>query len=127
MLIELKKISKDYQVGLEPVHALRTIDCNIDKAEYVAIMDSDVVFKAPVYFKDFFQGTKMTWSYLARTKQNELEEVWGVWKDSVHRMIDKNMDTYYMYNAFPFVFKTASLKGAYDFFIKLRLSASNTQ
>ena len=87
--------------------------------EYVAIMDSDVVFKAPVYFKDFFRGTKMTWNYLARTKQNETEEVWGVWKDAVHRMTGKNMDTYYMYNAFPFAFKTASLKGAYDFFIKL--------
>jgi len=38
MLINLKKIVKDYQVGLEAVHALRGVDLRIDKAEYVAVM-----------------------------------------------------------------------------------------
>lgn len=38
MLIDLKEITKDYQVGLEAVHALRGITLNIDKGEYVAIM-----------------------------------------------------------------------------------------
>ncbi|HHS13480.1 MAG TPA: ABC transporter ATP-binding protein [bacterium] len=38
MLIELKKITKEYQVGLEPVRALRGVDLNIDRGEYVAIM-----------------------------------------------------------------------------------------
>jgi hypothetical protein len=87
--------------------------------EYTLILDSDVVFKAPVYFKDFFQGTKMTWNYLAKNKENEKEEVWGVWQDAVRKMTNQTMDNYYMYNAFPFVFKTASLKGAYEFFLKL--------
>ena len=38
MLIDLKKIDKDYQVGLEAVHALRGIDLKMQKGEYVAIM-----------------------------------------------------------------------------------------
>lgn len=38
MLIDLHDITKDYQVGLESVHALRGIDLRIDKGEYVAIM-----------------------------------------------------------------------------------------
>ncbi len=38
MLIDLKGIVKDYQVGLESVHALRAIDLQINKGEYVAIM-----------------------------------------------------------------------------------------
>ena len=38
MLIDLKKIVKDYHLGLEVVHALRGVNCKIDKNEYVAIM-----------------------------------------------------------------------------------------
>ncbi len=38
MLIHLKKIVKDYQVGLEKVHALRGVDLKINKNEYVSIM-----------------------------------------------------------------------------------------
>lgn len=38
MLIDLKTIQKDYQVGLEVVHALQKVDLAIDKGEYVAIM-----------------------------------------------------------------------------------------
>lgn len=38
MLIDLKTIEKNYQVGLEVVHALRKIDLAIDQGEYVAIM-----------------------------------------------------------------------------------------
>ena len=38
MLIDLKKIDKNYQVGLEAVHALRSIDLKMKKGEYVAIM-----------------------------------------------------------------------------------------
>ena len=38
MLIALEGITKDYQVGLESVHALRGINMEIDKAEYLAIM-----------------------------------------------------------------------------------------
>ena len=38
MLIDLKAIKKDYQVGLVAVHALKKIDLSIEKGEYVAIM-----------------------------------------------------------------------------------------
>jgi putative ABC transport system ATP-binding protein len=38
MLIDLKKVVKNYQVGLEAVHALRSIDIKMKKGEYVAIM-----------------------------------------------------------------------------------------
>lgn len=38
MLIDLHDIIKDYQVGLESVHALRGINLQIAKGEYVAIM-----------------------------------------------------------------------------------------
>lgn len=38
MMIELKDIKKDYHLGLETVHALRSINLNIDENEYVAIM-----------------------------------------------------------------------------------------
>jgi putative ABC transport system ATP-binding protein len=38
MLIDLKDIVKNYQVGLEAVLALRGIDLQIDKGEYVSIM-----------------------------------------------------------------------------------------
>jgi len=38
MLIALEDITKDYQVGLEAVHALRGINLEIDKGEYLAIM-----------------------------------------------------------------------------------------
>jgi putative ABC transport system ATP-binding protein len=38
MLIELKKLTKDYHVGTETVRALRGVDLKIDKGEYVSIM-----------------------------------------------------------------------------------------
>ena len=38
MLIELKKLKKDYFIGAETVHALRGVDLKIDKNEYVSIM-----------------------------------------------------------------------------------------
>jgi putative ABC transport system ATP-binding protein len=38
MLIEFQKITKDYQIGLEAVHALREVSLKIDKNEYLAIM-----------------------------------------------------------------------------------------
>lgn len=38
MLIDLKNIQKDYQIGTEVVHALNSISLQIDKGEYVAIM-----------------------------------------------------------------------------------------
>jgi len=38
MLIDLKDIKKDYQVGLEVVHALRGIQLQVKKGEYMAIM-----------------------------------------------------------------------------------------
>ncbi|MFH1941788.1 MAG: ABC transporter ATP-binding protein [bacterium] len=38
MLIDLKDIVKNYQVGLEDVHALRGVDLQINKGEYVSVM-----------------------------------------------------------------------------------------
>jgi putative ABC transport system ATP-binding protein len=38
MLIEFQKIAKDYQIGLEVVHALREVSLKIGKNEYLAIM-----------------------------------------------------------------------------------------
>lgn len=38
MLIDIKKLVKEYHMGLEVVHALNGIDLAIDKGEYVAIM-----------------------------------------------------------------------------------------
>ncbi len=38
MLIDLKNIQKDYEIGMQVVHALNSISLQIDKGEYVAIM-----------------------------------------------------------------------------------------
>jgi len=38
MLIDIHSLVKDYQVGMESVHALRGVNVKIDKGEYVAIM-----------------------------------------------------------------------------------------
>lgn len=38
MMIELKKIVKEYHLGLETVHALQGVDLKLEKNEYVAIM-----------------------------------------------------------------------------------------
>lgn len=38
VLIELKDITKTYQLGSEPVHALQGVTLNIESGEYVAIM-----------------------------------------------------------------------------------------
>jgi len=38
MIINMEKITKEYAVGGEVVHALRGIDLNIEKNEYIAIM-----------------------------------------------------------------------------------------
>ena len=37
-MIRLKQVSKLYQMGMETVHALREVDLNINRGEYVAIM-----------------------------------------------------------------------------------------
>ena len=38
MLIKLRGISKIYRIGVETVHALRTVDLDIGENEFVAIM-----------------------------------------------------------------------------------------
>jgi putative ABC transport system ATP-binding protein len=37
-IIELKEISKVYKMGVETIHALRSISLAIEKNEYVALM-----------------------------------------------------------------------------------------
>jgi hypothetical protein len=87
--------------------------------EYVAIMDSDVILKKDVHFESFWEEDKIKWYCLSRTPENNSEEVWAVWQDSVLRMTGKHMDKYYMYNAFPFLFRTKELKNAYHAFVGL--------
>lgn len=87
--------------------------------EYVAIMDSDVILKDFVKFEDFFIDGKLTWYYLPKTEQNSSETLWGVWGDSVFRMTKEPMRIFYMYNAFPFVFKKKTLREAHSKFLAL--------
>ena len=95
------------------------------KTEYVSIMDSDVIFKGPVSFDDFLIDQRLKWYFLKKNDTNQNESVWGVWGDSVLRMTRKPMTIYYMYNAFPFVFKTKTLEKADLEFAKLHNCSYN--
>lgn len=87
--------------------------------EFIMFIDSDVIFKSQVNFSNFFKEDKIKWFYLNKSKDNEKEEVWNVWGDSILRMLKHPMSVYYMYNSFPFVIRRDTLKKAYLKFIDL--------
>jgi hypothetical protein len=87
--------------------------------EYIMVVDSDVIFNDYFSYKDMMSDGKINWFYLNRTEENYNDEQWLVWQDSVFGMTNQDMNIYYMYNGFPYLFKRETLEKAYHKFIEL--------
>lgn len=80
-IIELKNISRKYQVGTETIHALRDITLNISKGEYVALMGPSGSGKSTLMNIIGCLDTPSSGSYVLNNKpvssmnDNELAEV----------------------------------------------------
>jgi hypothetical protein len=88
--------------------------------DYILIMDCDVILNNFFSYKDMFsEDGKIHWYSLKRTTENNNDDQWVVWQESVLNMTNEKMDVFYMYNGFPFLFKNETLKLANDKFIEL--------
>jgi hypothetical protein len=87
--------------------------------EYIMVVDSDVIFNDYFSYTDMMSDGKINWFYLNRTEENYNDEQWLVWQDSVFGMTNQEMNIYYMYNGFPYLFKRETLEKAYHKFIEL--------
>jgi hypothetical protein len=92
-------------------------DINTD---YILIMDCDVIFI------DFFNidelicaDGRINWYLLHKNELNKNDDQWRVWEKSIKNMVNEDMNTYYMYNGFPFLFKRETLEGAYREFLSI--------
>jgi hypothetical protein len=91
-------------------------DINTD---YIMIMDCDVIFKNNFSPTNIINDNGcINWYILKRNDLNKNDDVWAVWENSIINMIGEKMDTYYMYNGFPFLFKRETLINAHKMFIK---------
>lgn len=90
------------------------------QSDYILIMDCDVIFNNYFSYKDMFsKDDRINWYYLKRTIENNNDDQWVVWQESVFNMTNDEMNVFYMYNGFPFLFKRETLKLANDKFLEL--------
>ena len=96
-------------------------DCFKDvTTEYLFIMDGDVILKKSFNLQSFINNDgKINWFYLNKNELNSKDDQWFVWEKSIKNMVNENMDKFYMYNGFPFLFKKETLLKANDKFISL--------
>lgn len=90
------------------------------KTDYILIMDCDVIFNNFFNPIDIInESGKIDWYILNKNDSNKDDDQWRVWEKSVKNMVNGDMNTYYMYNGFPFLFKRETLELAYKKFIDI--------
>lgn len=88
--------------------------------EYILIMDCDVILNEFFDIKDLIdESGKINWYYLSKTESNNKDDQWRVWEKSIKNMVNEDMNNFYMYNGFPFLFKRETLDLAYQKFISI--------
>lgn len=91
------------------------------KTEYIAFIDSDIIFTYTFSCKTYCIGDdgKIIWLIQRKNDQNNKQPQWWVWQDAVIKMTQAPMNTYYMCNGFPFFLKRKTLKEAYHKFLEV--------
>ena len=80
-------------------------------------MDCDVIIKDFFKIESFLnKDGKINWFYLNKNEYNCNDSQWFVWEKSIMNMVNEEMDKFFMYNSFPFLFKKETLKNADDKF-----------
>lgn len=118
---EYRLIPVEYDINGYLKQMVVKCDCFKDvETEYIFIMDCDVILKNSFNLESFINNDgKINWYYLTKNEINSKDDQWFVWEKSIMNMVNENMDKYYMYNSFPFLFKKETLLNAHDKFISL--------
>ena len=85
--------------------------------EYLAIVDSDIIFRKAFHVNELLNLTKkIQWKYWSNLPPTA--EV-TIWKEAFEKMTKTPQQVYYMLNEFPFVFTTRSMLQASVKFIEM--------
>lgn len=86
------------------------------KTEYIVYIDSDCIFTGQYNFSSLLNSNMKPYWYITDDIKN-----YGIptWHEAVKNMTCQDMKYYYMYNTFPFVIKTSTLKLAQDKFYEI--------
>lgn len=84
------------------------------KSEYIVYIDSDCIFTKRCDLSQLLNTDGKPYWHMT----DEAEAI-PIWREVVENMTQNEMKYYYMYNSFPFVIKTSTLKIANDHFIKV--------
>lgn len=115
IFIEIKPVHYDYHGYIKQmiVKAMAFLDVQTD---YIIYVDSDCIFTDKYDMSILINNIKKPYWYITDDVNNEGITVWH---DVVKDMTGSKMKNYYMYNSFPFIIKTSTLKLAYDKFIEI--------
>jgi len=88
--------------------------------DYILIMDCDVILNNFFNITDLINDDgKINWYLLHKNESNKNDDQWRVWEKSIKNMVNEDMNTFYMYNGFPFLFKKETLEAAYYHFLSI--------
>lgn len=115
---DYRLIAVEYDINGYLKQMVIKCDCYKDvTTDYILIMDCDVIIKDFFKIESFLnKDGKINWFYLNKNEYNCNDSQWSVWEKSIMNMVNENMDRFYMYNSFPFLFKKETLKNADDKF-----------
>jgi len=113
--IQIVPVNYDYHGYIKQMIVKATAYLNID-TQYTVYVDSDCIFTDKYEFSNLINSNGNPYWYITNDVDNNGITVW---KDVVKDMTFNDMKYYYMYNAFPFIIKTSTLKLANDKFIQL--------
>ena len=117
ILIEFKIIPVNYNYhGYIKQMIIKALVFNDVDTKYVVYIDSDCIFTNKYELSKLINNNGKPYWYFTNDVHNS-----GclVWSDVVKAMTNSEMKYYYMYNAFPFIVETSTLKIANEKFIEM--------
>lgn len=123
-VIKMTNVMKDTNIQVLPVHynyhgyikqmIVKAQAYSDVKSEYIVYVDSDCIFTRTCDLSRLLNNDGKPYWHMT----DEADAI-PIWKEVVEDMTHSEMKYYYMYNSFPFVIKTSTLKIANDHFIKV--------
>lgn len=134
---DLKKLIAEYDLSIRIIPVVYDIHgylkqmvvkcmCFEDiNTEYIMIMDCDVIFNKMFDPSILIENDKIKWFFLEKSEYNQNEDIWSVWSQSTKNMTGGEMNRYYMYNGFPFLFRRKTLVDAFEMFTNIHNESYN--